>query len=78
MFYVNGVSLNVDAKMREISMFQVSRAAFDLIPGIERHYRSDVSGREYWLKNTTIGLGHNKLLLTVYCDEPPAQSCPSA
>ena len=74
MFFVNGVSLNVNEKMREISMFRVNRATFDLIPGMERSYISDVSQAEYWIKNTTIGLGRNKLLRTVYCDDaPPGQ-----
>ncbi len=71
MFYVNGVTLNVDEKFHEIHMFNVNRTAFDLIPGMERHCISDTRQAEYWVKNSTIGLGRHKLLLTVYCDEAP-------
>lgn len=65
------VGLYANLHLRELQLHRVSRAMFDLIPGMMHEYPATDRHATFWTKSTTIGLGRKKLLLIVFCTEPP-------
>jgi hypothetical protein len=70
-----GVLYN-DADVFGVRFHKVPRALFDLIPGQVGAFAT--AFRPYWTKVMFLADGGgNKLMVTMYCDEPPTSPQPS-